>query len=1008
MGTFGTKWRFAAMSTGMFVAMVACSTFAASVNEDEEPGKPGTLQSVQSETTSNTDLRDQNNNRVADSLDNAIAIGSDTAIANVKVLLHTSASKDGLTTAIGNFTSDYDFKYLNGFVANLNYGQIRALSAIPHVEWIEPTYQVTGAAESSRDETGVTALQSVPEIALAGLGTGNGVGVCVVDSGVHTTHEQFAVAGKFGGYLNAITDVEGDPTAVTDPADHGTMVASIIAGSGNGGAFAQALRGIAPEATLYVVKALGSDLTGLDSDVLKGMEWCIDQPGVDIINLSILGDAEAVIEPADAMTRLVAIASQKGVVVVAGAGNSEMHNTFAHTPGGAPLAISVGAYVGWAISDEARAATGGDFLRDLALDLSNLYGIRPAPFATRNPAKYGVKKPDISAPGHGITAASSANNAAYWTNSGTSFSTPMISGVVALMLQANPALTPDQVRNILYETAQDAGYLTNNDPAKDPEWGFGLVDAKLAVLRAGGFVETPADFHQHRIGDHVTVLRDQTTSFYFDVPVYYPDVLNIAVHSPRNGFLYNSCTLLGCSTQYLPDIDIKLYYDPIGGQEVYVGESICPAGGLDCAATGYQESIAVTDVDAGRYRVDLIWLPSSVLPSSYTEATIHYDVIWGPLITGNRAALINNAPVANAGADFTSNNTQVQLDGSLSSDADDGLKYFVWSWGADGFAEGMNPTIDLPDGETTEVTLTVTDTLGYSASDKISVTVDTNLSNQSPTANFAFIATDLTVSFTDLSSDADGQVTSWSWDFGDGNMSADQHPSHSYANPGDYTVTLTVMDDDNAVGGTSQQVSVTASANQAPTADAGADQTVQATGKGRDAVGMVTLDGSASSDPDGSVAVWRWTVDGQLITAFEGTTDVQLPKGTYTAELTVEDDQGLVSSNTDTVCIEVYNKNPSYTCSGGEPPPPPAGDFGTISGKAKDGRKNVGGVEITVTFQGTPAAEHSMTTANNGQFSFPNLPLGTWLLSGCGATPVEVELTSAGQTVSQDLACVLP
>ncbi|MGD8867481.1 MAG: PKD domain-containing protein, partial [Gemmatimonadales bacterium] len=70
--------------------------------------------------------------------------------------------------------------------------------------------------------------------------------------------------------------------------------------------------------------------------------------------------------------------------------------------------------------------------------------------------------------------------------------------------------------------------------------------------------------------------------------------------------------------------------------------------------------------------------------------------------------------------------------------------------------------------------------------------------NQPPTASFSWLATDLSVLFTDGSSDPDGTVTSWDWSFGDGGSSTEQNPTHTYAAAGDYTVTLTVTDDQGA------------------------------------------------------------------------------------------------------------------------------------------------------------------------------------------------------------------
>jgi PKD repeat protein len=81
--------------------------------------------------------------------------------------------------------------------------------------------------------------------------------------------------------------------------------------------------------------------------------------------------------------------------------------------------------------------------------------------------------------------------------------------------------------------------------------------------------------------------------------------------------------------------------------------------------------------------------------------------------------------------------------------------------------------------------------------------------NMAPEASFSSSCTDLGCSFTDTSSDADGTIAAWSWDFGDGNSSSTQNPEHSYADAGSYTVMLTVTDDDGAEDSTSEMVEVT-------------------------------------------------------------------------------------------------------------------------------------------------------------------------------------------------------
>ncbi|MDM7855582.1 PKD domain-containing protein [Cellulomonas alba] len=159
--------------------------------------------------------------------------------------------------------------------------------------------------------------------------------------------------------------------------------------------------------------------------------------------------------------------------------------------------------------------------------------------------------------------------------------------------------------------------------------------------------------------------------------------------------------------------------------------------------------------------------------------------------------------------------------------------------------------------------------------------------NQPPVASFTSTTTDLTAHLTSTSTDGDGTVASYLWTFDDGTSSTLQNPDHTFAAAGDHTVTLVVTDDDGATSNpVSHTVTVTAP-NQAPTADftVSKDQL------------KVTVDGSGSSDPDGNVASYRWTFDGNVSASTGSTASYTFPDtGTYTVTLQVTDDQGATSS----------------------------------------------------------------------------------------------------------------
>jgi hypothetical protein len=176
-----------------------------------------------------------------------------------------------------------------------------------------------------------------------------------------------------------------------------------------------------------------------------------------------------------------------------------------------------------------------------------------------------------------------------------------------------------------------------------------------------------------------------------------------------------------------------------------------------------------------------------------------------------------------------------------------------------------------------------------------------------PSASFTFTASGLTVDFdASSSSDPDGFIASYSWDFGDGSPNGSGvTPSHTYATAGTYTVALTVTDNDGETDLDTQTITV----NSPPVAEAGPDQTPF--------VGdTVTLDGSASSDVDGDPLTFAWsfvsvpfgsTATLSDPTAVNPTFDVDL-FGTYVVQLIVND--GTVDSAPASVTINTLNSPP--------------------------------------------------------------------------------------------------
>lgn len=275
---------------------------------------------------------------------------------------------------------------------------------------------------------------------------GQGATIAIIDTGIDYTLPEFgnctapldnSCTKVIGGYNFAYQN--DDPF---DDNGHGTHVAATAAGNGR-------LLGVAPQASLYAYKVLSSGGWGYTSDIILALERSTDpnQDGntsdhVDVANLSLGGWGD----PDDDMSLAVDEASENGVVMVISAGNSGPYPSTIGSPGTARSAITVAA------SCKPGSTS------------SYCYGT-VAEFSSRGPLIWNgvdLQKPDVAAPGVEICAARAPGLLEDWPDcgvdevalAGTSMAAPHVTGVVALILQAEPSLTPDQVKSKLRNTAK--------------------------------------------------------------------------------------------------------------------------------------------------------------------------------------------------------------------------------------------------------------------------------------------------------------------------------------------------------------------------------------------------------------------------------------------------------------------------------------------------------------------------------------------------------------------------
>jgi len=268
-------------------------------------------------------------------------------------------------------------------------------------------------------------------------------------------------------------------------------------------------------------------------------------------------------------------------------------------------------------------------------------------------------------------------------------------------------------------------------------------------------------------------------------------------------------------------------------------------------------------------------------------------------------------PIADAGEDVTAvdedgdGSETVTLDGSGSRDPGGTIASYRWLFGDEEIAVGVSPTVSFGLG-TRVITLEVTDDDGEIDTDEVRVMIN-SLTNQSPIAeagaNQSVVDADedgeaQVVLNGSGSNDPDGTILAYRW-FEDGVVIATGVTPTVVLGVGTHTIRLEVTDDAAATATDVVVVTVTPPPNTPPTADAGDD--VRVIDEDEDTED-VTLDGSGSSDPDGTIATYRW-IENAVEIATGVTPTVAFAVGTHTVTLEVTDDKGAVGA--DTVVIEV-------------------------------------------------------------------------------------------------------
>ena len=279
------------------------------------------------------------------------------------------------------------------------------------------------------------------------------------------------------------------------------------------------------------------------------------------------------------------------------------------------------------------------------------------------------------------------------------------------------------------------------------------------------------------------------------------------------------------------------------------------------------------------------------------EAAVYDTALSLDRVTAHYTAsgLANQPPVAKI--DFTVEGQNVVLSGQGSSDVDGQVVSYRWDLGNGATAEGDRVQHVFAEPGEHIVTLTVTDNGGAQAT--ATATITTERANVLPEAVFTTTAQGLAVSFdAGGSTDSDGQVAGYKWDFGDGSTGTGGLVSHTYAAEGSYTVRLVVTDDR---GGEDTAEEVVKVSNAAPTAQ------FESSAEGLNA----TFDAATSKDVDGSIASYNWNFgDGSTGTGVLPQHTFTNP-GTYTVTLTVTDNLGATGTASTSITVDRTNLTPT-------------------------------------------------------------------------------------------------
>ncbi len=354
-----------------------------------------------------------------------------------------SAEEENILTSIANIK--YKLPLINSLVIEIEEENIDKLKSLKCLKTVFQNTHITMQMDSARDIVNANMAQEKGY-------TGKGIGIAILDTGISPINDFLYPKNR----IIAFKDFINGKTSPYDDNGHGTHVSGIAGGNGtnSNGKY----KGIATECNFIGVKVLNKEGKGNASDVLAGLQWIVDNKekyNIKIINLSIGTNNTSSNDP---LVKAVENLWDNGIIVTIAAGNEGPKKFTISSPAISKKVITVGA------SDDNVTTT--------------VWGNTLINFSGRGPTLECVVKPDVLAPGVNIVSCLSNNiskqsnqiiNKNYFALSGTSMSTPIVSGAIALLLEKYNDLKPDDVKLMIKKCCKNL-HLPKN------QQGWGLID----------------------------------------------------------------------------------------------------------------------------------------------------------------------------------------------------------------------------------------------------------------------------------------------------------------------------------------------------------------------------------------------------------------------------------------------------------------------------------------------------------------------------------------------------